>query len=414
MTTVRSPSARPSVVVLLVSLYFAQGLPYGFFTTALPVVLRQSGYSLVAISATGVLFLPWALKFLWAPYIDRLGTRRRWVVSMQIATAAVALGLACLDLDASMTPLFVGVALVNVFAATQDVATDGVTVTALDARGRGLGNGIQVGAYRLGMIAGGGGLLWVYSFASWRTLFVVMAVLVLLTTIPAVLMHDTPSADDPDRGRVASPFAWWTRLTRPGVLALIAVVAAYKFGNSMGSALIGPFLSDQGLSVRQIALLDGAVSSGAALAGAALGGLLAFRLGRVTALAVGGVAQTLAVIAFIMAAADVGGIGMIVVATVGEHVCGGIATVAVFALMMDSAEKAFAGTDYTVLASAVVVVQGVAGFAAGIVGDAFGYVTLYATATVLSALGCVVMLRGLRAGWGPVRLREVLTPVPAR
>ena len=117
MTTVRSPSDRPSVVVLLVSLYFAQGLPYGFFTTALPVVLRQSGYSLVAISATGVLFLPWALKFLWAPYVDRLGTRRRWVVSMQIATAAMALGLACLDLDASMTPLFVGVALVNVFAA---------------------------------------------------------------------------------------------------------------------------------------------------------------------------------------------------------------------------------------------------------------------------------------------------------
>lgn len=413
MTVVRSRSVRPSVVVLLVSLYFAQGLPYGFFTTALPVVLRQSGYSLVAISATGVLFLPWALKFLWAPWVDRVGTRKRWVVSMQIGTAAVALALAWVDLDASMTPLFVGIALVNVFAATQDVATDGITVTALDAHGRGLGNGIQVGAYRLGMIAGGGGLLWVYSFASWRALFVVMAVLVLLTTIPAILMRHTPPST-PDGGRAASPIAWWTRLTRPGVLALIAVVAAYKFGNSMGSAVLGPFLSDQGLSVRQIALLDGAVSSGAALGGAALGGLLAFRLGRLTALTVGGVAQSVALIAFVAAAADVGGIGMIVVATVGEHVCGGIATVAVFALMMDSAEKSFAGTDYTLLASAVVVAQGVAGFAAGIVGDAFGYVALYSSATVLSALGCVVMLRGLRAGWGPARLREVLTPLPAR
>ncbi len=53
-------------LALLAALYFAQGLPYGFFTQALPVVLRESGFSLIAISATGVLFAPWALKFLWA------------------------------------------------------------------------------------------------------------------------------------------------------------------------------------------------------------------------------------------------------------------------------------------------------------------------------------------------------------
>ncbi|GAA2051502.1 MFS transporter [Williamsia deligens] len=405
----REVSARSSVVALLTALYFAQGLPYGFFVTALPVVLRQSGYSLVAISATGVLFAPWALKVLWAPCVDRFGTRKRWVVSMQIATAAIALGLACLDLDASTVPLFVGVALINVFAATQDVATDGIAVTALDARGRGLGNGIQVGAYRLGMIAGGGGLLWVYSFTSWRILFVVMAAVLLLTTIPVLWLRDggTPRP----RPGSASPVAWWSRLLRPGVFGLIGLVAAYKFGNSMGSALVGPFLSDLGLTLRQIALLDGAVSSGAALVGAALGGLLAFRVGRPTALLVGGIAQSAALVAFVAAAADLGGLPMIVVATVGEHVCGGIATVAVFALMMDSADRAFAGTDYTLLASAVVVVQGVAGFAAGIVGDAVGYVALYSSATVLSALGCVVMMRGLRGGAGPDRLREALAPV---
>jgi hypothetical protein len=125
------------------------------------------------------------------------------------------------------------------------------------------------------------------------------------------------------------------------------------------------------------------------------------------------VAQSVALVAFVVAAVGGGGVAMIVVATVAEHVCGGIATVAVFALMMDSAEKAFAGTDYTLLASAVVVVQGAAGVAAGVVGDAFGYVALYSSATVLSALGCVVMLRGLRSGRGPDRLREVVGTAPA-
>ncbi|MGZ8179166.1 MFS transporter [Williamsia sp. SKLECPSW1] len=400
------PATRPTVVVVLVSLYFAQGLPYGFFTTALPVVLRQSGYSLVAISATGVLFAPWALKFLWAPWVDRYGTRRRWVACMQIASATAALVLACVDLGASTTPLFVGVALINVFAATQDVATDGIAVTALDSRGRGVGNGIQVGAYRLGMIAGGGGLLWLYSFASWRALFVAMALLLLLTTIPLLWFRDG-AVSVPSRGDVSAT-SWWTRLTRPGVIALIGLVAAYKFGNAMGSAVIGPFLSDRGLTLRQIALLDGAISSGAALAGAAIGGLLAFRLSRTTAVLVGGVAQSAALVVYVAAAAGLGGVPTIVAATVAEHVCGGLATVAVFALMMDSAERAFAGTDYTLLASAVVVVQGAAGVAAGIVGDAFGYVALYATSTVLSALGCVVMVRSLRRGAGTAQLRTTL------
>ena len=76
---VRPASFTVGTLTLLGALYFAQGLPFGFFTQALPVVLRESGFSLVKISATGVLFLPWALKFLWAPYVDRYGSRRRWL-----------------------------------------------------------------------------------------------------------------------------------------------------------------------------------------------------------------------------------------------------------------------------------------------------------------------------------------------
>ncbi len=71
MRTMARPGMIPAgTLVLLTALYFAQGLPYGFFTQALPVVLRESGFSLIEISATGILFAPWALKFLWAPYVD--------------------------------------------------------------------------------------------------------------------------------------------------------------------------------------------------------------------------------------------------------------------------------------------------------------------------------------------------------
>jgi len=65
---------RRHKILLLTALYAAQGLPFGFFTQALPVLLRDAGLSLKAISATSLLFLPWALKFLWAPFVDHRGS----------------------------------------------------------------------------------------------------------------------------------------------------------------------------------------------------------------------------------------------------------------------------------------------------------------------------------------------------
>jgi len=83
--------SRSYKLLLLSSLYLAQGLPFGFFTQALPVLMREAGMSLKMISATSLLFLPWALKFLWAPLIDHVGTRRQWIVPLQLTAAAGAL-----------------------------------------------------------------------------------------------------------------------------------------------------------------------------------------------------------------------------------------------------------------------------------------------------------------------------------
>ena len=80
--------------LLLGALYLSQGLPYGFFTLALPIALRQRGIDLATISASGVLLLPWALKFLWGPLIDRFGSRRSWILPLQTGTVLVLLALA--------------------------------------------------------------------------------------------------------------------------------------------------------------------------------------------------------------------------------------------------------------------------------------------------------------------------------
>jgi PAT family beta-lactamase induction signal transducer AmpG len=88
----------PAKLGLLTSLYLSQGLPFGFFTLALPVLMRKSGVG-PDIGLANLLAVPWALKFLWAPLVDRWGSpsfgrRRSWIVPLQLFSVATALALA--------------------------------------------------------------------------------------------------------------------------------------------------------------------------------------------------------------------------------------------------------------------------------------------------------------------------------
>ena len=204
--------AKQSTVMklgVLSFLYLSQGLPFGFFTQALPVLMREQGYSLEVIGLTTLLACPWALKFLWAPWIDRTGAsrfgrRKSWIVPLQMLTFSVLGGLAFLPQPVNMTLILFAVFIVNFMAATQDVATDGLAVDMLDEHERGLGNGIQVAGYRVGMILSGGFLLVIYDTIQWSGTFLIMAVIIFLATFPVLFYKEkaprtsvgkTPSVD---------------------------------------------------------------------------------------------------------------------------------------------------------------------------------------------------------------------------
>ncbi|MGE0112228.1 MFS transporter [Aquabacterium sp.] len=389
-------------LALLSSLYAAQGLPFGFFTLALPVLMREAGWSLTAIGLLQLLALPWLLKFLWAPWVDHHGARRTWLLGLQGCSVVAALTLALLDLGSESRGLLLAVLVFNLLAATQDIVTDGLAVRVLAARERGLANAIQVGAYRLGMILGGGGLLWLWARTNGSTVFAVMAGLLALSTWPVWQMRELPpgAALDamaprprPSAGQLA--LGWWHRALAPGMLTFAALVFCFRFGDQMVSSLITPFVSDQGASKETIALMKGAVGSGASLLGALLGGALMVRVNRRTAMLSTGLGQAMTFALYIAAALGFGGMPLLWWATVAEGVVGTMATVALFALMMDASDPDHAGTDFTLLASVVVGVGSLGGIAGGVVGDAWGYVWAFGIGTVLSALGCVAMVTWL-------------------
>ncbi len=390
-------------LALLSSLYAAQGLPFGFFTLALPVLMREAGWSLTAIGLLQLLALPWLLKFLWAPWVDHHGTRRTWLLGLQGCSVLAALTLALLDLGAASQGLLLAVLVFNLLAATQDIVTDGLAVRLLAARERGLANAIQVGAYRLGMILGGGGLLWLWARTDGRVVFGVMALLLALSTWPVWRMREPARMIDPEAAVVPRPtltagqlaLGWWHRALAPGMLTCAGLVFCFRFGDQMVSSLITPFVSDQGASKETIALMKGAVGSGASLLGALLGGLLMVRVNRRSAMLWTGLGQSLTFVLYLAIALGWGSMAWLWWATVAEGVVGTMATVALFALMMDASDPDHAGTDFTLLASVVVGVGSLGGIAGGVVGDAWGYAWAFGVGTVLSALGCVALVAWL-------------------
>lgn len=390
---------RSSYWLLLVSLYFSQGLPFGFFTQALPVILRQREVDLAAIGLANLLALPWALKFLWAPAVDAVpGPRRRVILPLQLAAAALMAALA----GFSVLPVVVlvgAVVLTNTLAATQDIATDGLAVELLPPGARGLGNSVQVAGYRLGMILGGGAMLVLLDELGGVVTFLGAAGALLLATLPLLLGPVPPRAAHPAPPRTAGLFHVWA--SRPGAWAWMGVLAAYKLGDAFGTGMVKPFCVDRGMDLGDVGWMLGVLGSGLGLLGALIGGRAVARWGPMRTLLAFGTAQVGTMMGYV-AASTMSSVAWIWIASAAEHLVSGMATVTLFTAMMDRCRPGQAGTDYTVQASVVVISQGLAAALSGFVAEALGWPLFFAASAGLCALAVLAVAR-LRApapfGW---------------
>jgi predicted MFS family arabinose efflux permease len=253
----------------------------------------------------------------------------------------------------------------------------------------------------------------VFARTDWATMFLCMAALLTLTVLPVLPLREPPrraTGELRTPGQVA--LGWTERLRVPGMAAFVVLICLYKFGDSMVASLIGPFMRDSGLSKEMIALMKGTVGSVASLAGAAAGGWYAFRAGRRRALLACGLLQSASLLFYVAAALGHGGIGMLWAGSIAEHLFGGMATVALFTLMMDASDPEHAGTDYTLLACAIVFAMGLANFTGATIADALGYAPAFVAGFVLSVAGCVLLVRAIDARRGPARLQPVWHAVP--
>ncbi len=389
--------------VVLFSLYMAQGLPTGVFTQALPAILRSYDVSLQAIGLTGFLAIPWAIKFLWSPYVDKyysatIGRSRTWILPMQLLAILLLLLVALfnpqtLSTQTGLMQFFVLMFLLNLVAATQDIATDSLAVRHLNYEERSWGNGLQVAGYRLGLVIGGGFLLYLIGVWHWQSAFLALTALFVLVSVPIVFFAEKASTQASKPVEQGYLEGFKSLMLHPAFKPWLLVLVTYKIGESLGSAMVKPMFIDMGLSFEQIGLFVSVIGSLATLAGAFLAGWWIKHLGRYLSLLYFGLAQAIGIASYAYVAWQwQQGHELILwqlytVNTI-EHFMSGLAIVALLAAIMDYCRHSHAGADFTVQVSLLAIFGGSATLVAGFLADALGYTNYY----LVSAALCVLCL----------------------
>lgn len=275
------------------SLYFGQGLPYVVVMTLSVVMYKNLGIGNTEIALyTSWLYLPWVIKPLWSPLVDIVRTKRWWIVTLQLfigaALAAVALTLPMPGFFQLSLALFW---LMAFSSATHDIAADGFYMLALPQHAQAAFVGVRSMFYRISMIAGQGGLVFLagqlteatgHPERAWQLVMFVLAAVFMLLFVWHRFMLPRPAVDQPrsDGQPLWAGFVetFTSFFRRPDIGLVLAFLLLFRLGEAQLVKLVTPFLLDpaarggMGLSTSAVGIVYGTVGVLALTCGGLLGG----------------------------------------------------------------------------------------------------------------------------------------------
>ncbi|WP_425489101.1 AmpG family muropeptide MFS transporter [Arenimonas soli] len=401
---VLSAFGTPSALTMCL-LGFGSGLPFLLVGYVLSIWLREAGYDLGLIGLLSYIGLFYALKFVWAPLVDRyplpwLGRRRGWLFASQLLLAVGLAGMALLGPGAGL-PLFILLAGVAAFAgATQDIAVDAYRIEIAPVEAQGALAATYTLGYRLGLIASTVGVLYVAEFWDWRVAYLAMAALMippLLTTLVAREPESTIPLG-PRGGFVQAfvgPFVEFFR--RNGwvlAVALLAFVGLYKLPDQMLGVIAGPYYLDSGFDKAQIANISKLYGVPIGIAGAFVGGMTVAAIGLRWSLAVAAVAVALSNLLFILMSVHPGELWSFMAAISGDNFSQGFAGTVLVAFMSALANRSYTATQYALLGSLANLPGKLIGGVSGFMVEASSYTAffIFSTLSIVPTLLLLVWL----------------------
>lgn len=367
---------------------FGSGLPLGLILIAIPDWMRSIGVDIKTVGLITLAQAPWSFKVLWSPLMDRwwppfLGRRRGWIAVAQVALLVLMLGLAGVGSHPD-TPWVVGAfALAIAFAAaTQDIAIDAYTIGLTERGAEGPVNSVRVVAYRIGLIASGGALLFLPRWLGWPGTFAVAA---LASAAMALVPLACPRVEVPPEARREWLPALRRWLARPGVVPVALFVLLYRVGDRAMGPMVEPFWVDRGFSDEEIGLISNTFGVLATVAGAFAGGAAVASWGIRRALWALGALALASNLGYAAAAAlPEAGRAAVYAASLVESFCSGLASVAFLSFLMRITQKEHAAVQYALLTAVYALSGSLVAAPSGWWVERIGYASYFAATAALA------------------------------
>lgn len=407
---------------------FSSGIPFGVLAEPLSAWLTESGVSLTGIGLFALVSLPYSLKFLFAPFIDRLpipgwttrlGRRRGWALLGQAVLLVAIAGMGLSDPGSRILMTAAFAVAVAFASACQDVVIDAYRVEILDERKLAAGAATVVFGWRIGQFAAGAGGLILADILPWSVVFLALAALVAVGIVtillnPEPIVRETQQSQDLQRQaesflehrqhlprRLAEAVAWLhvaaicpliEFMSRRGWIAILLFIMLYKFGDAVLGIMKVPFFLELGFTKTEIAEVVKVFGTAAILAGGFLGGALLARIGIFPGLLVCGILMAASNLVFVVQAWVGPDLTMLAVTIAVENITTGMGTAAFVAYLSSLCNLAYTATQYALLTSLMALSRTVLSSSAGWFAERFDWPGFFVFTTLAAIPGLVLLL----------------------
>ena len=378
---------------------FASGLPLLLTGSVLQAWMSDAGVDLTTIGFFALAGLPYTLKFVWAPLLDRftlpfLGRRRGWLFVAQLCLVIALVYLSLQQPGISATSVAIAALLVTFFSATQDIVIDAYRRETLSDNEQGLGASLYVNGYRIGMLVASAGGLILADIVSFSTVYQLMAALMLLASLPTLFASEPSAALDRPKTlytAIVHPFIEFFQ--RREAIVILLFILLYKVGDTMASNMTTPFYLALGFSKTEIGTVVKLFGFWATIAGGLIGGISILKIGAYRALWGFGILQALSTAGFIVLNAIGPSTPALAAVIAFENLSAGMGTAAFIGFMASQTDKRFTATQYALLTSLMGVPRVLISAPTGWMAEVLGWNGFFLLCTLIAIPGLLILLR---------------------
>jgi MFS transporter, PAT family, beta-lactamase induction signal transducer AmpG len=386
----------------MVLLGFSSGLPLPLTSGTLQAWLTIAGIDLRTIGIFSLVGIPYTIKFLWSPFMDRfvppwLGRRRGWTMLTQIVLMAGIGAMGVISPHHAPLTLAALAMIVAFTSASQDIVVDAYRTDLLPGVERGIGVAVFLTGYRIAMLVGGALALILSERMGWQNTYLLMAGLMIIGVFGTFAGQEPDSNVTPPKSLEE---AIWGPLqdffSHRLALIFMLLIILYKLGDAYAGTLTTAFLlRGVGFSPTEVGTINKGMGLIATIIGALFGGTLMVKLGLFRSLMAFGILQTVSNLSFMVLAWTGKNYIMMIFAIAFENLSGGMGSTAFVALIMALCNKRYSATQFALLSSIAALGRVFISPSAGYVVEFTGWAVFFFL-TTLTALPGLILLWYLR------------------